>query len=307
MFCPACYQERQIDAGEAHREWTLYRCPNCSVEHFWPAKNPGADWYEANEMYEARDFAVVDWLAWYHRAGLALLSKRDGRLVDVGCGNGTFVAAARDRGFDAFGIDFSQKAIEAGKQRFSLEQLYTDSIEGLRKRFSDRYFDVVTAFEVLEHVDDVGEFLTALNSLLKLGGSLVISVPNRERSPRLLNEGDLPPHHFTRWNRQAMTQVLAMYGFDVESIVVCPASPTVKNWLLVKVHFNFVMRMLRRAQRPQPAASQDHLLWQARSLIVAKDRLAGWFGTVVGPAFAPFVRGPMMVTVARKTREVGPV
>src|SRR5216684_256693 len=128
IICLACYRSGQIDAGERYEHWKLYRCPNCQLEHFWPAKNPGADWYEANSMYEARDFAVVDWLAWHHRAGLAHLPVRSGRLVDVGCGNGTFVAAARELGFDAVGIDFSEKAIAAGRRRFGLEQLYPMSI-----------------------------------------------------------------------------------------------------------------------------------------------------------------------------------
>jgi len=300
VICPACYRGGQIDAGESHEQWKLYRCPNCELQHFWPAKNPGADWYEANSMYEARDFAVVDWLAWHHRAGLEHLPVRSGRLVDVGCGNGTFVAATRDLGFDAVGIDFSEKAIAAGRRRFGLEQLYPMSIEELRDRFSAGSFDVVTAFEVLEHVDDVGAFLTELNSLLRPSGHLVISTPNRERRPRLLTEGDLPPHHFSRWNRESTRRVFRMYGFEVQETVICPTSITLKNWLLVKVHFNFVMGMLRRAQQPSAATAEAEILGRARSLIIAKDRLTGWAGKLLAPFFAPFVRGPMMVTVATK-------
>lgn len=256
-------------------------------------------------MYRAMDFAVVDWLAWYHRAGLELLPVDSGRLIDVGCGNGTFVAAARDRGFDAFGIDFSEKAIEAGRRRFGLDQLYCCSIEDLRHRFGDRRFDVATGFEVLEHVDDVGAFLRELNELLVPGGYLVISVPNRERFPRLLNEGDLPPHHFTRWNREALTRVLGLYGFGMESIVVCPANLTVKNWILVKVHFDFVTRMYKRAQRPMTAPDRQQILSRARRLTLAKDSFAGWVAGGVAPIVAPFVRGPMMVTIARKLGEGG--
>lgn len=294
--CPACRAGTQRELGERHAEWALYQCPGCGLQHFWPARNPGADWYEANSMYCARD-TVVDWLAWYQEEALRRLPARRGRLLDVGCGNGTFVAAALAQGFDAVGIDFSCTAIEMGRKHFGIEPLYCLSIAQLREQFPGQLFDVVTAFEVLEHMDDVQDFLTELATVLRPGGHLVVSVPNRDRWPRMLNEGDLPPHHFTRWNAAAMREVMGRHGLDVRSISINPAQVTMKMWLLANVRLGLVMRVLRGVQTrsdSKPAIPYGRV----RSLMLLKDRLAGLGGAILGPLAAPFVRGALMVTIA---------
>lgn len=294
--CPACHRGAQREAGERHLEWALYECPNCSLQHFWPASNPGADWYEANSMYCARD-TVVDWLAWYQEEALRQLPVRSGKLLDVGCGNGTFVAAALARGFDAAGIDFSCTAIEMGRAHFGIEPLYCMSIAELRARFPGQLFDVVTAFEVLEHMDDVRAFLDELATVLRPGGYLVVSLPNRDRRPRMLNEGDLPPHHFTRWSAAAMKRVLAQHGFEVHSISINPPRLTMKMWLLNNVRLGLVMRVLRGAK--ERATGRPVIPFgRVRSLMLLKDRLAAAGGVILGPFASPFVRGALMVTIA---------
>lgn len=296
-FCPACYSRDQVRVhyeGDVHK---LFECPDCQLQHFWPRLNPGAEWYEQNEMYEGRD-SVVDWLAWYHREGLARLPVRTGKLIDIGCGNGTFVAEADRVGFEAMGIDFSTTAIEMGRRHFGLTDLYDVRVEDLPSRFPGRLFDVVTAFEVLEHMEDVGQFLRAIERVLAPGGHLVVSVPHRDRRP-FLTEGDHPPHHFTRWSRLAMANVLARHGFAIRSITVSPPAESVRHWLLVNLRLRLVLRLLRRA-RAADAQDQRNDLARARSLIMLKDRFATAVGTLAGPMLGSFVQGHMMVTVASK-------
>lgn len=300
VSCPACHGTVQSDVLERYGEWSLYECLSCGVQHFWPARNPGADWYQSSDMYQGRDLMAVDWLAWYHQAALANLPVGSGTLIDVGCGNGTFVAAARRRGFDAVGIDFSAKAIEAGRQHFGLEQLYVTGLEGFRERFPGRTFDVVTAFEVLEHMDDARSFTAQLIALLRPGGHLIVSVPNRDRFPTLLNEGDFPPHHFTRWSVPVISRFLEDNGLRTQRVIVCPTRVTLKAFLLFHLHFGVVVRMMGRAERVESEERQAALVGRARSLMLLKDRAAGAAAAVAAPLVRPFVRGPMMVAIARR-------
>ncbi|TMF72451.1 MAG: methyltransferase domain-containing protein [Chloroflexi bacterium] len=299
--CPACHSTRQSEPLERYRQWSLYECLECGVQHFWPAKNPGADWYQENEMYAARDLMVVDWLGWYHRAALDNMPVRSGSVIDVGCGNGAFVAAAAERGYEAWGIDFSSKAIEAGRRHFRLQNLYAMRIEDFTTQFGDRRFDVVTAFEVLEHMDDASAFVLELSKVLKPGGHLIVSVPNRERRPWLLNEGDLPPHHFTRWNVPAIHGFLARHEFTRSKVIVCPTRITLKAFILYRIHLGLVIRLTRRAQADHPGAIQrTAMLARARTLTILKDRLADLAAVVLAPVLAPFVRGPMLVAIAQR-------
>lgn len=303
--CPACHGLRQSGVLERYHEWSLYECLDCGVQHFWPSRNPGADWYQESEMYAARDLMVVDWLGWYHRAALENMPVSSGRLIDVGCGNGAFVAAARRRGYDAWGLDFSAKAIEAGRRHFRIDTLLCASIEELATRFGERRFDIVTAFEVLEHMDNSSAFLDQLTGLLAPGGYVIVSVPNRERRPRLLNEGDLPPHHFTRWNVAAIRGFLDRHGLRTTQVIVCPPRITLKAFFLHNIHFNLVMRMLKRAETGGGTA-RDGTLVRARRLMLLKDRLADLAAAVLAAPLSRFVRGPMLVAIARAPSPNGP-
>ena len=301
VVCPACHGTNQSGVLERHEGWSLYQCLDCGVQHFWPAKNPGADWYQSSEMYAARDLMVVDWLGWYHRAALENMPIASGSVLDVGCGNGAFVAAAAARGYDAWGIDFSAKAIEAGRKHFGLEHLYCASTQELTERFGARRFDVVTAFEVLEHMDDARSFIRELIGLTAPGGHVIVSVPNRERRPWLLKEGDLPPHHFTRWNADAIRRFLDDNCLRTEKIIICPARITVKALFHYTLQFDIVRRIVKRAEAPSVEAGlRERTLARAKSLTLLKERILDAVSRVLAPPFGPFVRGPMLVAIARR-------
>lgn len=295
--CPSCYGTRHGGVRERYRIWRLYECSDCSVQYFWPRKNPGPEWYEQSEMYVRRDAMSADWM-WYHEAGLAMLPARGGRLLDVGCGTGGFVAAARGRGYDAHGIDFSAKAIEAGARAFGIDTIGQMTPSEARARFGDNSFDVVTAFEVLEHMDDVGAFVRDLMALLGPGGRLIMSVPNRERRPRLLNEGDLPPHHFTRWNETSMRALLERHGLVSARSVVCPPHVTLKAFFLFYTRFGIVVRMLDRSGRVGDPRERELVRTRARHLALLKDRVAGAVAAVPAAVLGRSIRGPMLVASA---------
>jgi SAM-dependent methyltransferase len=82
-------------------------------------------------------------------------------------------------------------------------------------------FDVITFFEVLEHQDKPREFLEMVRGLLKEGGYIAGSVPNRERLFVEIGwkyfHGDHPPHHFLRFSKSSLEKALNFPGFkDVE-------------------------------------------------------------------------------------------
>jgi SAM-dependent methyltransferase len=98
----------------------------------------------------------------------------------------------------------------------SLEEFYEYAKEKNLK------FDVITFFEVLEHQDKPREFLEMVKGLLKEGGYIAGSVPNRERLFVEMDwkdrfHWDYPPHHFLRFSKSSLEKVLHFSGFkDVE-------------------------------------------------------------------------------------------
>ncbi|HEX8204746.1 MAG TPA: class I SAM-dependent methyltransferase [Solirubrobacteraceae bacterium] len=112
-------------------------------------------------------------LTLFDRERLRSVPAAPARLLDVGAGRGRFVAAARRAGYDATGIEPSPRGVAAAREAYGVELAAVELGEARGEGL-----DVVTAWHVLEHLDDPGAALDRIRSLLRPGGTLVVGVPN---------------------------------------------------------------------------------------------------------------------------------
>jgi len=101
--------------------------------------------------------------------------KPSGRLLDAGCGEGYFLEYA-EKYYKTYGIDASEYCIKEAKQRTNHTKLSVGSVT--RLDYDNEYFDVVTCFDVLEHLDTPNIAIQESYRVLKSGGVFVIRVPN---------------------------------------------------------------------------------------------------------------------------------
>jgi SAM-dependent methyltransferase len=141
-----------------------------------------------------------------------------GRLLDLGCGVGNFLAAARDAGFDVSGIELDQNALLFARKHYGLQNVSASSAEEFRAANRTERFDVVTFFEVLEHQEDPQSFLNIAVDCLTRDGYIALSVPNRNRWQKGFESLDYPPNHLTRWSPTALRNLLERNGFEVLSM-----------------------------------------------------------------------------------------
>ena len=99
----------------------------------------------------------------------------NGKLLDVGCGDGTFLNRMRDLGWTVQGIDPDLRAVEQARSRFALDVVAAPFEE---HRFPGDSFDAVVASHVIEHVHDPLSMLRECRRILKPGGKLVVLTPN---------------------------------------------------------------------------------------------------------------------------------
>jgi len=113
------------------------------------------------------------------RRHLALVTKyrvTSARILDVGCATGAFVSAAHDAGWRAAGLDASEPMILRARIRCPGAVFHVGTLDDVE--FPSEAFDVITLWDVLEHVYSPLEALVRLRKWLTPGGWLCLSVPN---------------------------------------------------------------------------------------------------------------------------------
>ena len=242
LTCRVCGARARALAHPA--PWTYARCNTCgtyfvepmpagdAVEdadaHYTGAYYSGDARADETSWEQATDASSSARIEWIERA-----LGRKGRLLDVGCGTGYLLAAAKARGWEATGVEVSGRAAEFARRTHDVTVL-----EGTLSRaaFPESSFDAITLVHVLEHVPNPVETLHEVRRILKPEGLLGIAIPN----PRALLyagynavhrlRGRLgkdkyscslyPPSHLYAWDERALRRLLARVGFAVAELVV---------------------------------------------------------------------------------------
>lgn len=176
--CAAGYDATDIDLPEG----PLLRCKACGQ---LVSQISEADYLASMRSFDAPDFNLPsDREGWRRKQQAArrlvrvcqLVGKPASalRLIDVGCSRGDFVAAAAELGFDAEGVEPAPRIAQAGRD--AGRKVHTGRLED--QGFSDERFDVVTMFEVIEHLREPLPLLREIRRILKPQGVLLLSTGN---------------------------------------------------------------------------------------------------------------------------------
>jgi len=140
-----------------------------------------------------------------------------GRMLDLGCSCGYFLDMALERGYDAYGVEFSEAAIAAAQPatRQRIRRGNVNDPESANGHPSE--YDVVTAFDIIEHVEDPVAFLDEIAGMLVPGGGVVISTPDTGHVLRYLMGRRWPMlqpmQHTTLMSRLGLRIALERAGF----------------------------------------------------------------------------------------------
>lgn len=227
--CPVCLDKLKVgqkfkyieDYKIDNQRFSLSECPLCRVKFWYPFRNPGPEWYKncdqnlMHRSFENKEYFL--WLAENRGITKHFLNNpphenpKGLKLLDVGCGTGGFLIEAEKLGYKVTGVDFDDEQIKIAK-RFGLNDVYVGDVINFLNVNQGKY-DVITGFEIIEHLDKPREFLRAIHGALKPDGYLCLSTPNSSRiGPR--NEfWDFPYHHLTRWTKRSLRNIVEMENF----------------------------------------------------------------------------------------------
>ena len=141
-----------------------------------------------------------------------------GNLLDVGCATGNFMKIARENGWQVLGIEPIEKAAQLARENYQLEVI-TGSLS--TAQLPESTFDVITMWDVLEHLPSPKQAFQKSLEILKPGGICVFSIPNLASFDRYIFGkywiGWDPPRHFHLFSAQTLQQLVAMTGFQIEA------------------------------------------------------------------------------------------
>jgi SAM-dependent methyltransferase len=139
------------------------------------------------------------WNEHYARYAFTARLARGKRVLDIGCGTGYGSAVLAEAALHVTGVDVSPEAVASARAAFSRENIEFLSASAERLPFPDSSFDLIIAFEVIEHLEDWKALLAEARRLLSPTGQFIVSTPNKlyyAESRRLHGPNPYHAHEF---------------------------------------------------------------------------------------------------------------
>jgi 2-polyprenyl-3-methyl-5-hydroxy-6-metoxy-1,4-benzoquinol methylase len=225
-FCPAT---RDIDRNRRlqhciaalwqRNDCEILRCAQCGFAFGYPFIGGNEEFYSI--LHEQKDYP--GW-RWDYEVAIseAIENFECGKILDVGAGAGMFL-----RHLDS---DWGRYAVEGSETtRRELEaagiEVFRDLSAAARSHADT--FQVVTLFQVLEHIAEFHTLLTRCRELLVTGGRLVVTVPDGDamiRQEKITGCHDMPPNHINKWTPESLSCLLRRMGFECGRPIYEPSS-----------------------------------------------------------------------------------
>jgi 2-polyprenyl-3-methyl-5-hydroxy-6-metoxy-1,4-benzoquinol methylase len=216
--CPLCGSAETGVLGEEYRHAYLVQCQQCGL--VYGERIPSLQ--ELNDHYGKypRNTSISPLTIKRYEELLEQFEpyRRTNRLLDVGCGDGHFLEVAKRKGWTVYGTEYTSEAVNVGRAKG------IEMHEGLIQSFTAAgEFDVITSFEVLEHITDGNEHAAAIARLLRKGGLFYFTTPNFNALSRKWLGGKWKiieyPEHLTYYTAQTAEKLLVKAGLQRLQII----------------------------------------------------------------------------------------
>jgi 2-polyprenyl-3-methyl-5-hydroxy-6-metoxy-1,4-benzoquinol methylase len=229
LTCTICASP-EIDSAFTSAGYAIARCSSCG--HLFVSQNVEdeiLDQAYREKYYAAADAGpsagYADYLGNMERRMEGFRSRlhdilrytgSSGTLLDFGCAVGLFVKVANDEGWHAVGYERSRWAADYGRRVFGVDiKLASDEADP----FSEASFDVITMWDVIEHVQHPRSIMSLVRKWLKEGGIVALNTVNASSlGARLAGtrwRHFAPPHHLQFFSRRSLIRLLRDAGFRI--------------------------------------------------------------------------------------------
>ena len=226
MSCTICQATdlKQIRIGKIDK--TGYKCGACSFVFLWPQPTEK----EITDIYQESYYKSWGVSTGEEKPETARLKKgtsecylkriaahkANGRLLDIGSAFGYLMEVAKSYGFDAYGVELSNFSSSIAKKKFG-SKVFEGKLGDAN--FPGAYFDVITMFDLIEHIPQPIEFMKEVKRIIKPGGFIGITTPDTSSlSYKLLGKRGWfhwKFEHLGYFNRKSTEELARRTGFTL--------------------------------------------------------------------------------------------
>ncbi|PHR49834.1 MAG: hypothetical protein COA32_01485 [Fluviicola sp.] len=215
--CLIC-NHRRLDPLKGYEKHHLVRCNSCSFV-FSQAIPSSEELEKCYQGYGRNDYLSPITIKRYHE----LLDKMEpfrktNKILDVGCGIGYFLEVAKERGWEIYGTEFTDKAVDICERKGIKMQKGVLAVDN----YKAEEFDVITSFEVIEHINNPIEELNHFYQLLRKGGLVYVTTPNFNSVLRYRLKENYNviayPEHLSYYTPKTIKKVFETTGFQTKKI-----------------------------------------------------------------------------------------
>ena len=192
---------------------SVVECDSCGFVQLLDPMPP--EFYDDYEMALTFSTGFRQYLVELRDLFMAISGLTSGRLVEIGCGDGTFLDSFRERGFEVEGVEPSAPfRAQAQAKGLTVHSCYIAQ----NQPAPGGPYDAVVTRQVLEHVFDIQSFLAGVTSSLRPGGAALIEVPSVEQSVDAGRYYDFFPDHVNYFSAPTLSAACAACGLEVLEI-----------------------------------------------------------------------------------------
>ena len=191
ICCPECHSKKVYNKWKYHNNscnFYVFWCGDCGFGWRYPfaSQNELKQQYNKQSLYElsSKNENNIGFRKRVNR--LCAINSNRGRLLDIGSGPGHFLNLARKYGWQVMGIEPRKEAAKYCKEHFGIK-IHNGFLEDFTE--DTCVYDVITAWDVLEHVSNHTQFFDQCIKMLKPGGIFSFSIPNASGFPALIFKG----------------------------------------------------------------------------------------------------------------------
>jgi 2-polyprenyl-3-methyl-5-hydroxy-6-metoxy-1,4-benzoquinol methylase len=221
--CLLCNSAELLPKGKGYEHAYLVKCNSCGL--VFGKRIPTMEELQAHYAQYTRDNSISPITISRYEELLAKFEpfRKNNRILDIGCGDGHFLAVAKRKGWQVFGTEYTDEAVTVSRAKG------IEIHQGAIQDYVADQFDIITSFEVLEHINDGREHARKINSLLRNGGLFYFTTPNFNSFSRKTLGGKWNvieyPEHLTYYTVRTVTKLLTEAGFEKQSIRTTGFSP----------------------------------------------------------------------------------